>query len=502
MSVAAALPDAIEEWTQEQRDSLLVIAERTLASYGKYRFSHDFIDRHVDDFVQDALLQAWVSQQDPEAEALRIYNPAGFVSFKVIQLALDKAKGEKVRLERAAPEGIGAEAQGAAPSAVERVSDPLRTDEVAELVEHLQATKLAMSQLSERQRVAFVKCQLEGRSQTEVAEELSERGEQPVTRKAVERLVANARVSLSVAFSKVVSGAFCEEQRKLLELVDSGWATPEQEQQAHSHLEDCSQCAQVRAFERFERDAGLAAITLPGFGITQQAASASGLFGTVQHLAGAAGERARELASRAWPFGDGTQAGGAAMGTVTTTKAIVAICLAAGGAGACVKAISDKPHDPQPVVHEQRAPAMAGAAAPPLAEYVPPSEVEATSLSGTGASALIRARQSHLHTASRPVASRPTSSTSSTPTNKAEQTQQEFGFEGSPTGSGSGGESSSTASATSRSTAAPSTTTTGGAATTNQTVAPTSTSTSSGGGGGSGSGGGGGGGSQQEFGLP
>ncbi|HWB70545.1 MAG TPA: hypothetical protein VG518_11265, partial [Solirubrobacterales bacterium] len=163
MAVSAALPEAIEEWTQEQRDALLVIAERTLRGYRKFRFSSEFISRHVDDFVQDALLQAWVSQQDPEAEALRIYNPAGFVSFKVVQLALDKAKGEKVRLERAAPDGAGIENTGSSPSAVERVSDPVRTDEVAELVEHLQATKLAMSQLSERQRVAFVKCQLEGR---------------------------------------------------------------------------------------------------------------------------------------------------------------------------------------------------------------------------------------------------------------------------------------------------------------------------------------------------
>ena len=103
-TTVATLPSAIEEWTQEQRDSLLVIAKRTLAGYGKYQFSSEFIARHVDDLVQDALLQAWASQCDPDAEALRITNPAGFVSFRVVQLAMDRARSEKRRLERSAPE--------------------------------------------------------------------------------------------------------------------------------------------------------------------------------------------------------------------------------------------------------------------------------------------------------------------------------------------------------------------------------------------------------------
>ncbi len=202
----AALPEAIEEWTQEQRDSLLVIARRTLSGYCRSRFSREFIARHIDDFVQDALLQAWVSQQDPEADTAPVQNPAGFVSFKVVQLALDKARGERRRLERSVPEGVGAGCQEPLQAAAERVSDPIRTDEVHELAEHLEATKLAMAQLPERQRVAFVKCQLEGRSQAEVARELSEADGRPVTRKAVERLVANARVNLSIAFSRIAAG--------------------------------------------------------------------------------------------------------------------------------------------------------------------------------------------------------------------------------------------------------------------------------------------------------
>ncbi|HWB70502.1 MAG TPA: sigma factor-like helix-turn-helix DNA-binding protein, partial [Solirubrobacterales bacterium] len=426
----------------------------------------------------------------------RIYNPAGFVSFKVVQLALDKAKGEKVRLERAAPEGAGVENTGAAPSAVERVSDPVLTDEVAELVEHLQATKLAMSQLSERQRVAFVKCQLEGRSQTEVAQELSEPGKRPISRKAVERLVANARVSLSVAFSKVASGAFCEEQRKLLELVEKGWATPEQEAQAHTHLEDCSHCAQVRAFERFERDAGLAAITLPGFGVTHATGAGAGLLGSAQHLAGAVGERARELAMRAWPFGDGTEAGGAAMGTVTTTKAIVAICIAAGGAGACVKAIAPKHHDPKPVVHEQKhQPAPPQAVATVTAEPAPAGEVLAASSSSAeearkaAAARAAKQQRARQRAARSAKASSPASSTAST----AAPAQQEFGFEGgsSSSGSGSSGASSSSPAVSSSSASSGSSST--------QAPAPSPAPTS----GGSGGGGSGGGGSQsqQEFGL-
>jgi len=201
-TAVAGLPEAIEEWTQEQRDSLLVIAKRTLAGYCRSRFSREFIARHIDDFVQDALLQAWVSQQIPDPEGSRVHNPAGFVSFKVVQLALDKAKGERRRLERSVPDGSGAEPHKAA----EMVSDPMRTDEVHELTEELEATKLAMAQLPERQRVAFVRCQLEGRSQAEVARELSESGGRPVTRKAVERLVGNARVNLSIAYAKVAAG--------------------------------------------------------------------------------------------------------------------------------------------------------------------------------------------------------------------------------------------------------------------------------------------------------
>jgi len=205
-TAVAALPDAIEEWTQEQRDSLLVVAKRTLAGYCRSRFSHEFIARHIDDFIQDALLQAWVSQQDPEPDASRVRNPAGFVSFKVVQLAIDKAKGESRRLERTAPEATGADG-AEREAAVERVCDPILTDEMHELSEQLQMTKLALAQLPERQRLAFVRCQLEGRSQAEVARQLSEDGGQPVTRKAVERLVANARVNLSVAFSRLASGA-------------------------------------------------------------------------------------------------------------------------------------------------------------------------------------------------------------------------------------------------------------------------------------------------------
>lgn len=210
-TTVATLPSAIEEWTQEQRDSLLVIAKRTLAGYGKYQFSSEFIARHIDDLVQDALLQAWASQQDPNAEALRIRNPAGFVSFRVVQLAMDRARSEKRRLERSVPEEFSSAQHDAVQDVVERVSGPIRPDQAHEWVESLQATKLAMAQLPERQRAAFVKCQLEGRSQSEVARELSEADGRPVSRKAVERLVANARAGLSVALSKLAAGVDCEE---------------------------------------------------------------------------------------------------------------------------------------------------------------------------------------------------------------------------------------------------------------------------------------------------
>lgn len=210
-TTVATLPSAIEEWTQEQRDSLVVIAKRTLTGYGRYQFSREFIARHIDDLVQDALLQAWTSQQDSEADTQRVRNPAGFVSFKVVQLAMDRARAEKRRLDRAAPEDPGCDRYDSFEATVERVSAPIQPDQAHEWVEHLQATKLAMAQLPERQRVAFVKCQLEGRSQSEVARELSESDGRPVSRKAVERLVANARAGLSVAFSRVAAGAVVEE---------------------------------------------------------------------------------------------------------------------------------------------------------------------------------------------------------------------------------------------------------------------------------------------------
>jgi len=310
----AVLSNQIEDWTQEQRNSLLVIAKRTLAGYGKYQFSREFIARHVDDFVQDALLQAWASQQDPETEALRVYNPAGFVSFKVIQLALDKAKGEKRRLDRAAPEGV-ADESSAFQTAAERISDPVRVEEAHEVMEHLEATKLAMGQLPERQRAAFVKCQLEGRSQSEVARELSKESGRSVSRKAVERLVANARAGLAAAFAKVASGALCEEQRQLLELADEGLANPEQAHEAHAHLKDCSQCAQVRAFARFERDAGLAAAG------TASAPSGAGVLDAFQHWTANAGERVREAATQVWRFGEVPHAPGTSMVAATVTKA-------------------------------------------------------------------------------------------------------------------------------------------------------------------------------------
>ena len=310
----AVLSNQIEDWTQEQRNSLLVIAKRTLAGYGKYQFSREFIARHVDDFVQDALLQAWASQQDPETEALRVYNPAGFVSFKVIQLALDKAKGEKRRLDRAAPEGV-AEESSAFQTAAERISDPVRVEEAHEVMEHLEATKLAMGQLPERQRAAFVKCQLEGRSQSEVARELSKESGRSVSRKAVERLVANARAGLAAAFAKVASGALCEEQRQLLELADEGLANPEQAHEAHAHLKDCSQCAQVRAFARFERDAGLAAAG------TASAPNGAGVLDAFQHWTANAGERVREAATQVWRFGEVPHAQRTSMVAATVTKA-------------------------------------------------------------------------------------------------------------------------------------------------------------------------------------
>jgi DNA-directed RNA polymerase specialized sigma24 family protein len=441
----AALPEAIEEWTQEQRDSLRVIAERTLVGYGKYSFSREFIARHVDDFVQDALLQAWASQRDPEAEALRVHNPAGFVSFKVVQLALDKAKGEKVRLDRSAPKRIEADGPGGFQAAAERVSDPIRTDEVHEMVEQLQATKLAMAQLPERQRVALVKCQLEGHSQTEVAKELSATTGQKVSRKAVERLVANARVSLSVAFSKVVSGAFCEEQRRLLKRVEAGLATPEQAREAHSHLEDCSQCVQVRAFARFERNAGLAAVSLPGFGFGESdpTAVSGGLLGSLQHFAGAIGERARDLATRAWPFGGGTEAGGAAAGTVTTTKAIVALCVAASGTGACTKVLSPPSHDAKPPLHRQSRPQGAVAresASVSTIASVQMTEAAASSSSETGKRPVgdggAKPKGQHVQG---PVSHQASSSTSTS----GQAADQEFGFEGAPSSTaGSGGGSS------------------------------------------------------------
>jgi DNA-directed RNA polymerase specialized sigma24 family protein len=319
----AVLPNQIEDWTQEQRNSLLLIAKRTLAGYGKYQFSREFIARHIDDFVQDALLQAWASQQDPEAEALRVYNPAGFVSFKVIQLALDKAKGEKRRLDRAAPEGVTDEPS--ALTAAERISDPVCVEDAHEVMENLEATKLAMAQLPKRQRVAFVKCQLEGRSQSEVARELSKEGGKSVSRKAVERLVANARVGLAAAFAKVASGAFCEEQRHLLDLADKGLANPEQEFEAHAHLKDCSQCAQVRAFARFERETRRRArgpAPAPG-----PAPQPGGMLDVVQHWTANAGERVREVATHVWRLGEGPclaegpQAMGISIDAATASKA-------------------------------------------------------------------------------------------------------------------------------------------------------------------------------------
>lgn len=313
----AVLPNQIEDWTQEQRNSLLLIAKRTLAGYGKYQFSREFIARHVDDFIQDALLQAWASQQDPEAEALRVYNPAGFVSFKVIQLALDKAKGEKRRLDRAAPEGV-AEESSAFQTAAERISDPICVEEAHEVMEHLEATKLAMAQLPERQRAAFVKCQLEGRSQSEVARELSKASGKSVSRKAVERLVANARVALAAAFAKVASGALCEEKRQLLELADEGLASPVQEHEAQAHLRDCSQCAQVRAFALFERDAGLAAAK------PARAMGPAPNFGSMdnfQYWTVTAGDRMREVATQVRRFGEGARVAGISMAAPTAAKA-------------------------------------------------------------------------------------------------------------------------------------------------------------------------------------
>ena len=439
-AAAAALPPAIEDWTQEQRDSLLAIARRTLAGYGKYRFSREFIARHVDDFVQDALLQAWVSQQDPEAESLRVYNPAGFVSFKVVQLALDKAKGEKLRLDRAAPDGVAGEEREGFQSAAERVSDPVRTEEVYELVEHLKATKLAMAQLSERQRTAFVRCQLEGRSQTEVATELSETSEQPVTRKAVERLVANARVNLSAAFARVASGEFCEEQQQLLELVDKGWATPEQEREASDHLQDCPQCAQVRAFDRFERNAGLAAITLPGFGAAAPEGAVTGLLASLQGIADVVADRARDIATRLWPFSGGGEAGGAAMGGVTTTKAVVAICVAAGGTGACVDSFSPKaPETVKPAAVKEQRQAPEQVAYAPVSEVAQPSEASASVPVEAVGQSTAGERQSD---SKPPAHTRRLARTSNSPPS-ASAPQSEFGFEGSPAPSAGGGKASS-----------------------------------------------------------
>jgi hypothetical protein len=321
---------------------------------------------------------------------------------------------------------------------------------------------------------------------------LSETGEQPVTRKAVERLVANARVSLSVAFSKVASGAFCEEQRKLLELVEGGWATPEQEQRAHVHLEDCPQCAQVRAFARFERDAGLAAITLPGFGASHSA-TATGLLGSVQHVAGGAGERAREFVARVWPFSSGTEAGGAAMGTVTTTKAIVALCLAAGGTGACVKAFSEVHHNPKPPPHKQQASAQQASASVPVTEAEAPSEATTSPSPEAADRSARQGEKSHLHTARRSTAKSTAAGAGGEAS--ASPPQQEFGFEGgSSSGSGSGGGSSgANPSSVSRSTASSGS----GESSPSPAPAPSPTPTGSGSGGGSG----GGHQAQQEFGI-
>jgi hypothetical protein len=192
-------------------------------------------------------------------------------------------------------------------------------------MENLEATKLAMAQLPERQRVAFVKCQLEGRSQSEVARELSKESGKSVSRKAVERLVANARVGLAAAFAKVASGAFCDEQRHLLDLADKGLANPEQEFEAHAHLKDCSQCAQVRAFARFKREVRRRA---RGAGPTPgPAPNPGGMLDAVQHWTASAGERVREVATHVWRFGEGAglgegpQAVGISIDAATASKA-------------------------------------------------------------------------------------------------------------------------------------------------------------------------------------
>jgi hypothetical protein len=120
-------------------------------------------------------------------------------------------------------------------------------------------------------------------------------------------LVANARVGLAAAFAKVASGAFCEEQRHLLDLADEGLAKPEQEFEAHAHLKDCSQCAQVRAFARFEREVrrrARGADPAPG-----PSPHPGAMLDAVQHWTASAGERVREVATHVRRFGEGARLG-------------------------------------------------------------------------------------------------------------------------------------------------------------------------------------------------
>jgi len=83
-------------------------------------------------------------------------------------------------------------------------------------------------------------------------------------------------------------------------------------------LKGCSQCAQVRAFARFERDAGLAARG-PGLA-TAAIPNTPGMLDAFQHWKASAGERVREVATQVWRFGDGAQTVGISMGAANATK--------------------------------------------------------------------------------------------------------------------------------------------------------------------------------------
>jgi RNA polymerase sigma factor (sigma-70 family) len=412
-------------------------------AYVLRRFSGSLNEADAEDAVADVLIRLHRRMVDGRApDNLRA---AFFTSVR--NAAIDQLRARSVRPTVALEAAADAPAEAPAPAErAESRDDALRLQE-------------AMGRMRGNYREAILLRFGLGLTVPEIAEHLQ------ISLPAAKKLVLRATAQVKKRLEAIEGAEFCPEmrehaQRSLFEKEASGLASESEAEVLRAHFAHCGSCRSfLFALHGTLHDLGASAVL--GLAVVAPAARQVGLLDRASGWVSAAGDavqggvgRLRHLAYRAagaFPGSDGAPSS-ALMGTgqkiaavCTAGAATTATCLATGIVGPGIGLT------PAPVVHaHSRPPAHVReqASAPPSA--APASVIAATS-------SVVSAVERESTPASHPTDSKPTSDASKSKTqvkSPAQQSESQFGFEGSssPTTPSS---TSSTPSAASASSAAP-----------------------------------------------